>query len=170
MPWNNDYIRKSRSRSITITYPWGVGSNLSGLIELSALEELLVLLDIQVIRARKVSPASKLEGQFGIVQCREDIRNDGVLVDIHAQNLALLVHADDTVRGLMFSRDEDGFAGNSVHVDTCARFEVVEVNEAVFCDQIDDSVLFCDLHCNWEIVRRLWGEVDVDLLFGEYGI
>jgi hypothetical protein len=34
----------------------------------------------------------------------------------------------------MFSRDEDGLAGNSVHVDTRAGFEVVEVNEAVFRD------------------------------------
>ena len=70
----------------------------------------------------------------------------------------------------MFSRDEDGFAGNSVHVDTCARFEVIEVNEAVFCDQIDDSMLFCDLHRDREIVRRFWGEVDIDLLFGEDGV
>jgi hypothetical protein len=125
-----------------VTYPWGVGSNLSGLIELPALEELLVLLDIQVIRTRKVSPTGELEGQFGIVQCREDIRNDGILVDIHAQNLTLLVHADDTMRSLVFSRDEDGLAGNSVHVDTRARFEVVEVDEAVFRDQVDNSVLF----------------------------
>ena len=67
MPWNNDYIRKSRSRNTIITYPRGVGSNLGGLIELSALEELLVLLDVQIIRARKVSPASELEGQFGVI-------------------------------------------------------------------------------------------------------
>lgn len=143
---------------------------MSGLIELPALEELLILLNIQIIRTRKVSPAGELECKFGIVQCREDIRNDGIFVDIHAQNLTLLVHTDDTVRSFMFSRDEDGLAGNSVHVDTRARFEVVEVNEAVFCDQVDNSVLFRDLHRDREIVGSLWGEVDVDLLFGEHGV
>ena len=80
-----------------ITRPRRVGSNLSGLIELPALEKLLVLLHIEVVRTRKVSPTSKLEGQFGIVQSRKDIRNDGILVDIHAQNLTLLVNTDDAV-------------------------------------------------------------------------
>ena len=153
-----------------ISHPGGVGSNLGGLIELPTLEELLVLLNVQVIRTWKVSPTCELEGQFGIVQRREDIRNDGILIDIHTQNLTLLVHTNDTMRSLVFSRDEDCLAGNSVHVDARARFEVVEVDEAVFCDQVDNSVLFRDLHCNREIIRRLWREVDVDLLFGEHGI
>ena len=128
------------------------------------------MLDIQIIRTRKVSPTGELEGQLGVVQCREDIRNDGILVDIYAQDLTLLVHTDDTMRSPMFSRDEDSLAGNSVHIDARAGFEVIEVDEAVFCDEVDDSVLFRDLHRNWEIVRRLWREVDVDLLFGEHGI
>jgi len=127
-------------------------------------------LNVKVICTRKVGPTSELEGQFGIVQCREDIRDDGILVDVHAQNLTLLIHADDAMRSLVFGRDEDGLAGNSVHVDTCAGFEVVEVDEAVFCDQVDNSVLFRDLHRNREIVRRFWREVDVDLFFGEHGI
>ena len=42
----------------------------------------------------------------------------------------------------MLGCDEDGLAGNSVHVDARAGFEVIEVNEAVFCDQVDNSVLF----------------------------
>jgi len=130
----------------------------------------LVLLNVQIIRTRKVGPTGELEGQLGVVQCREDIRNDGILVDVHAQNLTLLIYADDTMRRLVFSRDEDGLSGNSVHIDTRARFEIVEVDEAVFCDQVDDSVPFRDLHRNREIVRRLWREVDVDLLFGEDGI
>lgn len=99
-----------------------------------ALEELLVLLDIQIIRAREVCPTSELEGQFGIVQRGENIRNDGIFVDIHAQNLTLLVHTNDTIRSLMLGRDEDSLSGNSVHVDACAGFEVVEVDETVFCD------------------------------------
>ena len=152
------------------TYPWRVGGDLSGLIELSTLEELLVLLNVKVICTWKVGPTGELESQFGIVQCREDIRDDGILVDVHAQNLTLLIHADDTMRSLMFGRDEDGLAGDSVHVDTCARFEVVKVDEAVFCDQVDNSVLFRDLHRNREIVRRLWRKIDVDLFFGEHGI
>ena len=134
--------RKVRAEKNGITHPGGVGSDLSGLIELPALEKLLVLLDIQIVRSRKISPTSELEGQFGIVQCREDIRNDGIFVDIHAQNLALLVDTNDTVRSLVFSRNEDGLAGNPVHVDTRARFEVVEVNETVFGDQEHNSVLF----------------------------
>jgi len=127
-------------------------------------------LNVQIIRTGKVGPTGKFEGQFGIVQRREDIRNDGILVDIHAQNLTLLIHADDTVRSLVFSRDEDSLAGNPVHVDTRARFKVVEVDEAVFRDQVDNPVSFRDLHRNREIVRRLWREIDVDLFFGEYGI
>ena len=130
----------------------------------------MVLLDVQIVCPGKASPNGELEGQFGVVQRREDIRNDGILVDIHAQNLTLLVHADDTMRSLMFSRDEDGLAGDSVHVDARAGFEVVEVDETVFCDQVDNSVLFRDLHCDREIVRRFWREVDVDLFFCEHWI
>ena len=103
-----------------ISHPGRVGSDLSGLIELTTLEKLLVLLDIQIIRTRKVGPAGKLEGQFGIVQRGEDIGNDGILVDIHAQNLTLLVHADDAVRGLVFSRNKDGLSRDSVHVNARA--------------------------------------------------
>ena len=143
---------------------------MSGLIELPALEELLVLLDVQLIRTRKVSPASELEGQFGIVQCRKDIRDNGILVNVHAKNLTLLVYTDDTMRSLVFSRDEDCLAGDSVHVDTGARFEIIEMNEAVFRDEVDNSVLFRDLHRDREIVRRLWREVNVNLLFCEHGV
>lgn len=130
----------------------------------------MVLLNVKVICTGKIGPTGELEGQFGIVQCREDIRDDGILVDVHAQNLTLLIHTDDTMRSLVFGRYEDGLARNSVHVDARARFEVVEVDEAVFCDQVDNSVLFRDLHRDREIIRCLWREVDVDLFFGKHGI
>ena len=67
----------------------------------------------------------------------------------------------------MFGRYKDGLARNPVHIDARARFEVIEMNEAVFRYQVDNSVLFRDLHGNWKIVGRLWGEVHIDLLFGE---
>ena len=153
-----------------MTHPWRIGSNLSGLIDLPTLEELLVLLDVQVIRTREISPTGELEGQFGVIQCGEDIRNDGILIDVNAQNLTLLVNTDDTMRSLMFCSNEDGLSGNSVHVNACTRFKVIEVNESVFRDQVNDSVLFRDLHRDGEIVGRLWREVDVDLLFSEGGI
>ena len=153
-----------------MTHPWRICSNLSGLIELPTLEELLVLLDVQVIRTREISPTGELEGQFGVIKYGEDIRNDGILIDVNAQNLSLLVNADDAMRSLVFCSNEDGLPRNSVHIDASTRFEVIEVNKAVFRDQIDDSVLFRDLHRDGEIVGRLWREVDVDLLFDEGGI
>lgn len=41
------------------------------------------------------------------------------------------------------------------------------MDETVLRDQINDTVLLGDLHGNREIVRRLWGEVNIDGLLGE---
>ena len=41
----------------------------------------------------------------------------------------------------MSGGDEDGVAGDAVHVDASAGLQVVQVNVAVFRDQIDDVVL-----------------------------
>lgn len=75
-----------------------------------------------------------------------DIRNNGVLVHAHAQNLTLPVHTENTVCLLVRGRGEDGVSGNSVHVDTLTSLDLVEVNETEFRDEVDDTVLGGDLH------------------------
>ena len=84
--------------------------------------------------------------------------------------MPLLVYADDTVRGLVLRGYEYGFAGNSVHVHTRTRLEVVKVNETKFCDKEDNAVLFRDLHRDGEIVCGLRREEYVDGLLREYGV
>jgi hypothetical protein len=62
---------------------------------------------------------------------------------------------------------EDRFARNPVHVDARARLDVVEVNKAELCDEVDDAMLLGDLHGHWEVGSGFGGEVDVDRLLRE---
>ena len=65
----------------------------------------------------------------------------------------------------MFGSDEDGLATDTVHIDTCTGFEVVEVDKAIFRNKIDDAVGFGNLHGNGEVVCSFGWEVDIDGLF-----
>lgn len=122
------------------------------------MEELLILLQVQVIRAWEVCAAGHLDSKLGIVQHIEDIRNDRLLVDVDAEHLSLLVDTNNSVGCLVFGSDEDGLPADTVHVKACPAFKVVQVDEAVFGDEVDDAVLFGDLHSDREVVLCLCGE------------
>lgn len=93
------------------------------------MEELLILPDHEIISTRKIRSTCQLESELGVVESGEDIRDNGRLVDVHAQNLTLLVDADDSVRGFVLGCDEDRVAADVVHVYAGAGFEVIEVDE-----------------------------------------
>lgn len=152
------------------TNPRGVGCNLGGFTELSALEQRLILFDIQVVCSGQVGTARQFEGQFCVVERGEDVGDDCLLVDVDTEHLAFLVNTNDTVGGIMLSSDEDGFARDTVHVDTGTGLEVVEVNESVFSDEVDDTMLLGDLHSDWEIICRFRGEIDIDGLLDEWWV
>ena len=135
-----------------------------------ALEELLILLDVEVVCTRQVGTARELECELGVVERRKDVRNDRLLVHADAKDLTLLVDADNTVRRLMLRRDEDGLTRNSVHIEACSRLEIVEMDETIFRDQVDDTVLLGHLHRDGEVIRGLRWEVDVDSLLGEWWV
>ena len=44
------------------------------------------------------------------------------------------------------------------------------MDEAVFCDEVDDVVLLRYLHGNWEVVRRFCREVDVHGFLREHRV
>jgi hypothetical protein len=99
-----------------------------------------------------------------------DIWHDGVLVHANAQNLTLSVHSDNTVVLLVLGRGEDGLSRDSVHVDALTRLEVVEMNEAEFCNEVDDTVLWRDLHSHGKVVGGFGREEHVDGLFLERSV
>lgn len=67
----------------------------------------------------------------------------------------------------MLGSDEYGLAGDSVHVDAGTSLEIIEMDEAVFRDEVDDPVFFRDLHSDGEIVLSLRWKEDIYGLFGE---
>ena len=152
------------------THPWRVRRNLRSLSILTTLEQGLILLDVQIIRAWQVRATRKLEWELSVVQGRKDIGNDGRLVDVHAEDLALLVNTNNAVGHFVLRSDEDILAGYTVHVDARARFEVVQMNEAVLRDEVDDTMFLGDLHGHWEVVGCLSGEEHVDSLLRKHGV
>lgn len=100
-----------------------------------------------------------------------DIRNNGILIHADTQHLTLPVHPDDTVTLLVRRGGEDGLARDSVHVDTSASLDFIQVDEPKFGDQVDDAVLLRNLHCDGEIVGGFRREEDIDcfLLEGRIG-
>ena len=48
----------------------------------------------------------------------------------------------------MRCRDKDGVTTDSIHVDTRAGFEIVQMDIAVLCDQIDHVIFWSDLITN----------------------
>lgn len=83
------------------------------------------MLDVKVICARQVSAARKLESKFRVVQSGEDVRDDSLLVDVHTEDLPLLVDTNDTVGSFVFRSHEYCLARDAVHVDAGSGFEVV---------------------------------------------
>ena len=82
--------------------------------------------------------------------------------DTDTEDLTFAIDANDTTRRLVICCDEDCLAGNTVHVNANASFEIVEVNESVLGDEEDDAVPSRDLHCDREIVGRFGREEDID--------
>ena len=68
------------------------------------------MLNVQVISTGKIGATGKLECELSVVQGSEDIGNDGGLVDVHAEDLALLVNANNTVGCFVLRSDEDSLA------------------------------------------------------------
>lgn len=61
-------------------------------------------------------------------------------------HLPLLVDPDDPGGSLVRRRHKDGLCADSIHVDAHSRLQVVQVNVAVLCDQINDAVLAANLN------------------------
>ena len=124
------------------------------------------MLDIEVVRARQVGSTCKFEGKLSVVERGQDVWYNRLLINIHAENLALLVDSDDSIGGLVLSGDEDGLARDTVHIDARASFQVVKVDKAILGDHVDDAVFLGYLHGHGEIVRGLWREIDINVLLG----
>ena len=60
-------------------------------------------------------------------------------------HLSLSVDADDAAGALVRRCDEDGVSADPVHVDAGARLNVVQVNVAVFGDEVNHVVLWSNL-------------------------
>ena len=71
---------------------------------------------------------------------------------------------------LEFRCGENRLARNTVHVDTRAGFDIVQVNKAELGDEVDDPMLLGDLHGYREVVGRFRREENVDSLLLEGGI
>jgi hypothetical protein len=119
------------------------------------------LLQVQVICTRKICTTRKLDGQSGITECIENVRDDVLFRDANTEDLTFAIDSHDTTRSFVIGSDKDGFARNAVHINANAGFEIVEMNEPVFSDEEDDAVTRGNLHCNGEIVCRFRREENV---------
>jgi hypothetical protein len=125
------------------------------------------LLDVHIVGARQIRSAGHFEREIGVVESRQNVRDDGLLVDADAEHLSFLVDSNDPVRRLMFRGDEDRLTGYPVHVYASGSFKVIQMNEAIFGDKENDTMLLRYLHGHREVVGSFWGEVDVDCFLGE---
>ena len=62
---------------------------------------------------------------------------------------ASLGDPNDAVHCLMLGSHEDGLTGDTVHIHASGRLEIIKMNKAVFCHQVDDILLGYD----WEVIR-----------------
>lgn len=144
------------------TYPWGVCSDFSCLTVILRSKQLTELLQIQIIRSREICATRKFDSQSGITEGIENVRDDVLFRDTDTKDLTFTIDANDSTRGFVICSDEDCLAGNAVHVNANACFEIVKVNESVFCDEEDDAVTSGNLHCDGEIIGCLGREEDID--------
>jgi len=84
--------------------------------------------------------------------------------------LALLVDTNDTRSKIILGSNKDGFTADSVHINTSAGLEIVEVDEAHLGDQEDNTILMTDLHGNREIVREISREKYFNSLLLEWRV
>jgi hypothetical protein len=104
------------------------------------------------------------EGKFCVVEGREDVRNDSLFVNVHAQDLTFFVNANYAICRLVLRSHKYSFPGDTVHVYASARFQVVKVDETIFCHEVYDVVLLGNLHRYWEVVGSFRREVDINRL------
>jgi len=110
----------------------------------------LLHLDVQIICVKQVPSACRFECKLCVIQGGNDIRDCGLLVDVDAEDLSLLV---DTVGRLVLRSYKDSLAGN--------------MNKTVFC--LDDAMLLRYFHGYWEVVRCFGWEVDTNGFLDEWG-
>jgi hypothetical protein len=137
---------------MAITYPRQIGCDFGSFTVLATLEELLILLHVEVLRAGQICSAGQLECELRIVEDREDIRDNGLLVDVDAEDLPFLVDANNSIGHFVLSGDKNGFARYTVHVDVGTRLKVVEMYKVILRDEVDDPVLLGHLLSNREII------------------
>ena len=82
----------------------------------------------------------------------------------------LTVYVNDAVGRVVVCGDKNSLRRNTVHVDTGTRFEVIEVDEAIFSDEVNNSMFLRNLHGDWKIVDCLRQEIDIHVLLGEWWV
>ena len=70
----------------------------------------------------------------------------------------------------MFRCDEEGLTTDTVHVNAGTSLKVVEVDEAIFSDKEDVTMLFRDLHSDGEVILSFRREEDIDSFLGEHRV
>lgn len=80
--------------------------------------------------------------------------------------MTLAVDSDNSSSCLVLCCNKDGITTDSVHVDAGAGLQVIQVDEAELCDEVNDAVFLADLHGDGEIATGLWGEVDINGFLG----
>ena len=81
--------------------------------------------------------------------------------------MAFLVYANNPVGSLMLCRDKDRLPGYAIHIHTSTRLQIVQVNETIFGDQKDDTVLSGHLHGYGEVIGGFRREIDINCLLRE---
>lgn len=102
-----------------------------------------------------------------VVELTSNIVDNSIVIHGDTQDLSLPVDSNDTILDLVLCCGEDCLSGDTIHVDTLSRLEVVEVNESKLGDEVNDTMALRDLHGNGEVVGGLGREEDFDCLFLE---
>ena len=158
-----DRIGRSKNSSRRIS------SNFGGFRVVLRAKELSELVEIEIVGTGEISARSESNGEIGILESFENVGNDGIVVDGDGEDLSFSIDTDNTVRRFVLAGDKHRFSTDSIHIDACAGFEVVEMDKSVLGDEIDDAISFGDLHRDGEIVGRLRGEKDIDGFLGVDG-
>ena len=90
-----------------------------------------------------------------------------MFVDVHAQDLAFFVNANYAICRLVLRSNKYSLPRDTVHVNASAGFEVVKVDETIFCHEVYDAVLLGNLHGYREVVGSFRREVNINGLLCE---
>ena len=145
----------------------GAGGNLCGFGKVASLVKLIKFRDENLIATSQVVPDCHTERELWVTERGVDVRDDCGLVHRDRKQLTFPVDAHDAGGRRVRRGDQDGLGGESVHADASPRFNIVQVNVAVLCKQVNDVKLWGGLHCDREIGGGFRREVDVDRLFRE---